>query len=486
MKTPINSGRQLGLAIALILTIFLARAANAYAPYPGKSFFAPLDSWSFRDTNNWTDDNGDYPISYTNLSWSDLGDGSSLVVDTNVPAWLNYEIDQTNADATNIIVNGPGSITFWYGPGWSTVNGGPGDWAQLIDVGQWTSNSSVGYFGLSIDPPGSNLWFLAQDGEGNSYGLSAPISWTTNFFHFVTLTYCSTNVSIYVDGLLMTNDPGGLSVWPGTNVIPDGVYFGSDMFGNYQANGMFDSVQTYDYPLESNDVSQIYNDGISQFEINVYNISFMAALNSAGSSPSSNLGITNAITGPGFLTNALWDANCSYSTNAYYVWITNFVATQVGNGNMNVTFSINGGTNGWYYDVFAASQILAPFSNTQWAWMGQGLAHYKYSIYNVTGTNLAIFVLGTPYDSHNADLTDAYQLLVSKTNPGIQDSDLDGLITGWEILLGLNPFISNIGSPSQQINYKYSSADWVTNVSGVKGNSGISMDNEGNVTQVSQ
>jgi hypothetical protein len=47
-----------------------------------------LDSWSFWDHTNWTSDLGYTPVSFTNLSFSDLGNGSSLVVDTNIPAWL--------------------------------------------------------------------------------------------------------------------------------------------------------------------------------------------------------------------------------------------------------------------------------------------------------------------------------------------------------------------------------------------------------------
>lgn len=152
---------------------------------------------------------------------------------------------------------------------------------------------------------------------------------------------------------------------------------------------------------------------------------------------------------------------------------------------MNVTFSIDGGTNGWMYDVFADSLFPAPLSSGTWSWMGQGLACHTYTLTNVVSPT-AFLVLGTPWDSDGAELTDAYQLLVSKTNPNVQDSDLDGLITGWEVLLGLNPHISNIGSPSQQINYTYTKADWVTNVFGIKGGSPVSMDNEGNVTQVSQ
>jgi len=45
----------------------------------------PLDSWSFHDNANWTSDYGYAPVSFTNLNFSYLGNGASLVVGTNIP-----------------------------------------------------------------------------------------------------------------------------------------------------------------------------------------------------------------------------------------------------------------------------------------------------------------------------------------------------------------------------------------------------------------
>lgn len=402
----------------------------------------------------------------------------SLNVDTNVPAWLNYNIYEPTNGATNLTVE-TGSITFWYGPNWASTNGGPGNWAQLINIGEWSSNSSYGYWGFSIDPSGSNLLFLSQDGLGDTYGLYSPISWTTNYFHFVALSYSSTNVSLYLDGQLATNDPGGLSIWPNSDVLSNGVFFGSDMSGSERAQGLFNTVQTYNTNLDSGTIQRIYG---SQ---NIYALMPVeSAIMGGPSNPSTNSTAPDAITGAGLLQ---WDgtnANCAYSTNGYNVWITNIVATPSSNGLINVTFSIDGGTNGWFYDVFATGALEIPLSNGTWYWMGQGLACNTYTIPNVNATD-CLLILGTPWDSSGADLTDAYQLLVSKTNPYVQDSDLDGLITGWEILLDLNPHISNINNSSQRSNYSYTPADWINNVWGIRSGT-VTMDNEGNVTQVSQ
>jgi hypothetical protein len=208
------------LAFLLMLVLFLTQAVRAVGLLPPGNYPPdPIASWSFQDTNLWTSDQDYAPISFTNISWSILGDGASLVVNApGSPAYLDYYIYEPTNGATNLVLNSTGgSLDFWYAPNWSSgTNGGagPGQWTQLIDVGEWSSDSSVGYFGLSVDPSGSNIVFISQDGAGNSYSLSAPISWATNIFENVALTYSSTNVSLYLNGQLVTNDTGGLSVWP--------------------------------------------------------------------------------------------------------------------------------------------------------------------------------------------------------------------------------------------------------------------------------
>jgi hypothetical protein len=115
--------------------------------------------------------------------------------------------------------------------------------------------------------------------------------------------------------------------------------------------------------------------------------------------------------------------------------------------------------------------------------MGQGTNSGIYTL-NVVATD-AFLMLGTPQDSDGDGLTDAYELLVSHTDPHNPYSNLDGILDGWEILLGLNPTINNFTSPSQRSNYGYTTADWLNAVTGIRGGT-ITTDNEGNVQSVSQ
>ena len=57
-----------------------------------------------------------------------------------------------------------------------------------------------------------------------------PISWTTNYFHFIALTYSPTNTALYLDGVLATNGPG-VTVYPGPDVLTNGFIIGSDNNG---------------------------------------------------------------------------------------------------------------------------------------------------------------------------------------------------------------------------------------------------------------
>ena len=131
-------------------------------------------------------------------------------------------------------------------------------------------------------------------------------------------------------------------------------------------------------------------------------------------------------------------SSCVASTN---IWITNVVATVAGNGTMNLTFAIEGGSNGVPCDVFANS-ILGFGTNNTWAWMGQGYQCNTYLLTNLQ--NVSVFlILGTPQDSDGDGLTDAYELLVSHTNPNNPDTDGDGIPDGWSVLLGLKSAIQH-------------------------------------------
>jgi hypothetical protein len=433
---------------ALLISILLAFCSNtsrASVPvFPGGGFGptnTPLDSWSFEDSTGWTSDFGYAPVSFTNLSWSYMGDGSSLVLDTNIPAWLQYNVFESDG-TTNLTVDS-GTVTFWFGPNWSSAddtNGGfgPGEYGRLFEVGSYTSDSSYGWWSLFVDCGGTNLYFAAQTNDLSSsmtVYLTTPIDWTTNYFHFVALTYSPTNTAIYLDGVLATNGPG-VTLYPGPDVLANGFYIGSDSNGVLQAHGLFNKVQTYSYPLSSNDVQTLFNWNYGTYMMTPWNYA-MWSIVSAPSSPSIPYDTYDIITGTGNLQQVA-SVTAISNTN---VWITNVVVTVSGSGtnNMSLQFTIQGGFDGYPYDTFVNSVLnFSSNTNLAWAWMGQGFHGNTYKISNLPNT-ACFLILGTPQDSDGDGLTDAYELLVSKTNPYIADTSGDGVSDSDKILDGLNP-----------------------------------------------
>ena len=169
-----------------------------------------------------------------------------------------------------------GSLTLWVAPAdWasaSTNGTGPGTRAELLSAGQWTTNASIGYWGLSVSSNGNNLSFSAQtnsdDGATATY-LTAPIFFEhTNQWNFVGLVWSGTNSALYLNGELVTNGLG-VTVLPGPSVT--NMYFGSDSFGSNQSRSLLDDVFVFGTNLDSTNIQDIYDSQYYEFFLNPYN-----------------------------------------------------------------------------------------------------------------------------------------------------------------------------------------------------------------------
>jgi hypothetical protein len=396
------------------------------------------------------------------------------LIDSTNAAWLQYNTVE-NDGYTNLTVD-RGTILFWFAPLWSSTNAGgtgPGEWSRLIEVGSYTTNASYGWWSLYTDPAGANIYFSAQTNGTTVDYLSAPIAWTNSTWHHVALAYSATNTTLYLDGNLATNG-AGLTCYPGTNVVSGGFYVGSSSNGFQQAHGMFDDLSTYDSPLDSGtigDMAAIY----SIF----YDAPIALAINGALATNSVSPTF-RAITGSGLLNTVGAASSCVTSSN---IWMTNVVASIQSTNSVNATFTIAGGTSGWLYDVFANASITPASTNYNWVWMGQGPSCTIYSITNFpVGT--AFLILGQPIDTDQDGLTDAYEKLVSHTDPNNPDTDGDGMLDGWEVMWDLNPLSNEAAQSGERSNYAYDPLGWLNTLSGKRAES-ITLDFEGNV-QTSQ
>jgi hypothetical protein len=394
---------------------------------------------------NWLSDLGYAPVAFTNLvNQPNAGDGNALLLDSTNAAYLQYNVIE-NDGTTNLTVD-VGSVAFWFAPAWAGTNNGgsgPGQWGRLLEVGGYTPDASFGWWSLYVDDVGANLYFTVQPGDGSTTPcLTAPINWTSNYWHFIALTYSATNTALYLDGLLATNGTG-LTSWPGPNVLAGGFYIGSDSNGVIQAQGAFDDLYTYNAPLDSNTVySGIYKLYWPDYYLSPWNMP--NSIVSAPSSPS-YAPTFDVITGPGDLQSLGSASGCWSGANSNQVWITNITATAAGSGTMNVTFTIAGGADYTPYDVFATSALAYPITNALWAWMGQGYSCHIYTLTNVPSST-CFLILGTPQDTLGYGLTDAYELLVAKVNPNGAQTDSYGVPYAWYAENGLVPITAGLAT----------------------------------------
>lgn len=449
--------KQKKLAV-LVFLIGLLCAATGQAQLPpgagggtnSSPTYTPLGVWSFSDSYGWTSDKGYAPVSFTNLAYSYLGDGASLIVDSNTPAWLQYNIYETNG-LTNLTV-ASGTVMFWFAANWNSTNDADGGFgpqvpSRLFEVGSYTPDSSVGWWSINLDEGGNNLYFMAQTNDLSSNVttyVSAPVDWTTNYFHFVALTYSPTNTALYLDGGLAATG-AGVTVYPGTDVLTNGFFIGSDNGGNNQAHGLFNTVTTYGTPLDADTIQSYFNSRIMFYMINPWNMKMFAitpySSNPSGAlpQPSSSPSYFNVISGAGFLQYLGASATCVSSSN---VWMANVSASKT-NQPITFNFDIAGGTSGLMYDVFAAPALTTSLTNGNWTWLGQGGTCSSYSIPGLPTSGNVLFILGTPQDTDGDGLTDAYERLVSHSNPNVPDTDGNGMPDGWQVLhfggIGNNP-----------------------------------------------
>ena len=214
-----------------------------------------LGSWRF-DTPDWISLQGCLPLSYTNLQMkSGWSIGAVVVTSNSGPAKLVYPEINTNTSMANISLR-EGSLRFWFRPNWSSGNtGGPGgSEARLIEVG--TKGTANGCWGLYLNSTGTNLYFCTQTNSGTiTTNLASAVSWVNNEWHHVTLTYSATNSSLFLDGVSVATGTG-VSNWPSSTIRSQGFTIGTDINGSSWAQGRFDSLETFNYAIPSNHVSQ--------------------------------------------------------------------------------------------------------------------------------------------------------------------------------------------------------------------------------------
>ncbi len=202
----------------------------------------------------------------------------------------------------------------------------------------------------------------------------------------------------------------------------------------------------------------------------------------SGPAPGGGGGGTNSATNLfcSSLTNFV--VSYQYSANGLSLGIaqtTNtFVVLTVFTTNTSLLYDLYGTTN---MNALALPQL----GRTNWTWLLQATNAALSFNWGETNWCERYFQLGTLQDTDGDGLTDAYEHLVSHTNPAVADTDGDGLSDGWEAQNGLNPLLDDSGQSASRLNYTYDGAGRLQQVSGVQGKI-VGIDAEGNILQLTQ
>jgi alpha-tubulin suppressor-like RCC1 family protein len=220
-----------------------------------------LAYWRFNNTNTWVGEAGQLPIQATNIVGVPSWGTNAVLIDTNTTAILKYhDMEPTNYAPANINCRN-GTVQFWFAPDWNSGTG-PGSAGRLIEMGSQTA--TTGWWSLYFNPSGTQLIFGTQTNGLALTNLTASINWTSNYWHQIVLTYSSNNSSLYVDGQSVVTNGLGANYYPNRNERANGFCLGSDLNGNNQARGIFDELQTFNYPLSATNIAANYQTLILQ------------------------------------------------------------------------------------------------------------------------------------------------------------------------------------------------------------------------------
>jgi alpha-tubulin suppressor-like RCC1 family protein len=299
---------------------------------------------------------------------------------TNVLPWIVPAVDP-NSGHTNLTCDAAGAIRFWFEPHFSSASiaggTGPGATARLADLVASSPAGTAVVWSLQISADGTVLQLLGYGDSGPVQLLSAPIAWQERQYHNVALNYGPQGTGLFIDGQLVAQGGGTVTVPASGGAL----VWGSSFAGTDTAHGAFDEFFSFGRVLTAGDAAFYYQ--------------FTAAEAALGPVSDWELAFAAASATPMALPRVYdpdHDITCSPGGPVY---ITNVFATLQTNGLTTFSFDIAGGTNGVFYDIFSTTNLNHALDNSAWSWLGQGLTCNPYSFTNQPASG-AFYMLTLP------------------------------------------------------------------------------------------
>lgn len=408
------------------LTCFLLLVAVdlAAAPRPPIPRFPELTlkSWKF-----------DYPELVT-------AEGMGAHVATNLwlaESWSGYSLNMTAEGALLLTpaVRGyysnlketNGTIRLWFAPNWSSTSAGgsgPGDWATLFELGQTNTVTNPFGFALAIDPAGTNLVAAVNTATGTFNLVEYPLNWTTGVWHQIAFVYWTQGVALMVDDSA-EQFAAAIPPWPTASTWNQSAFsLGSAFDASQSAQGQLDEIHTFGYALPTNYLAWTYQLYAPIAALGPLSDEEWGAQTSSVPAPCDPCpeGDTNSY--PSYSGGWTTNAGLKFASNPapYIVGRTNFVTV------------LDEASPFKAYQIFQATQILGSTlitTNIYWSLVTNGaigVSNFTFRLPTSGVTNQSFYVAADAKDSDSDGFSDAYEQLISKTNPNqFNDSDNDGL-----------------------------------------------------------
>ncbi len=233
---------------------------------PNKFDAVRLGHWRFDDAPLWSEDAGLLPLNAYHVSPVTSWTGDAVKILSEQGGRLAYPGYRTNGCPVMLSSNGMGTIRFWYKPDWTSVNlnydatsgVGPQDIIRLLEIGHQSSDYTFGWFALTINRTGTSLKFQTEAAGTNLENAAYPINFDSKSWHQIVLTYTATNSFLYVDGARLSLAGLGVTNIPSQMLVQRGIFLGSSWDGAHQANGSFDEMEAFNYPLSELNIMTNY------------------------------------------------------------------------------------------------------------------------------------------------------------------------------------------------------------------------------------
>lgn len=227
---------------------------EATLPLDNTSFTpARLGYFRFND-GDFTGERGQQPVATSGLQSVDAWITKGVQL-TNGTAVLKYRTVEADGRA-NINLRS-GTLRWWFKPQWNSGTG-TGAAGKLLEVGSRGAATTNGWWSLFFDATGNTLNFVSQtNNTAEVTNLMAGVTFTSNRWCQVVLTYTNGAVALYTNGVLCATNSAGVP-YPLLAARTNGFTIGCSTDGGGVVQGVFEDLETFNYPLTASEVLESF------------------------------------------------------------------------------------------------------------------------------------------------------------------------------------------------------------------------------------